>query len=560
MLGDALDAPMAAALEALVTADELEDQLGDDLAESSVEAARHAYAQQLFRPIWTREGALSLYMAAENLFAHGLAPDDVIRRDIEDIARRRFVSEDPEERAAGDLALTAAWLRIASAVSGGLRDEGEARRSRADAPSRALLTTLLIQAGEGDASEAINALQPEHPQYQKLQRALERYRRIHADGGWLGVPDGEVIAIGDADARVPALRERLRVEGFLPPDGTAPALDDLDADALATPPGVTDAAAESAPADPALTFDATLETALMAFQERHGLEPDGVLGPNTLDALNESVQSKIDRIADTMHRWRLMERLGERHIWANIPSFTAEAWEGGKRAIAMRTIVGLPSRETPIFSDEVEYVVANPRWYAPVSIVRRDKAPRLAADPGYAARGDYRVYDRATGVEVNPIAVDWTDPNAATTYRLVQEPGEGNALGSLKIIFPNQYSVYLHGTPNEALFDEAQRAFSSGCIRLEDPERMARWLARQDTSTVAESVEQALDGEVNQRVDFTETTPVHVTYMTVTVDDDGDVSFWRDIYHREPGVDQVDVYATPGAVAGLVIPSAAPVD
>ena len=151
--------------------------------------------------------------------------------------------------------------------------------------------------------------------------------------------------------------------------------------------------------------------------------------------------------------------------------------------------------------------------------------------------------ERATGQSVSAASVDWTDPVAADNYQLVQGPGANNALGDLKIIFPNQYSVYLHGTPGVSLFDRAQRTFSSGCVRLERPEDMAKWIAAHDPEITSRDVSEALEGSNPERIEFKSETQIHITYMTVTVDEDGEPNFWRDVYHEEDGIEMVDKYA-----------------
>ncbi len=510
----------------------LESYIGSDLSPATVLTLRSVYAEKLFQPIWSVGSATQLVETKRRLFDFGLIPDEVSLADLEMLTETLREGE-PEDRAIADMKLSVAWLRMASAVSGGLADEGQAV-SRYNRPSRPQLNLAIKQAAAGAPYSTLSLFEPEHPQYRGLKQALQRYRSLSSDGGWLAIPAGDTISEGDTDPRIPALRNRLLSEGI---DANRPVADLLEVSVEIASSSVTPDSASDIVADYDQLFDPSLTDALKAFQAQHGLEPDGVLGANTLEALNESVASKIDRIADTMTRWRQHGDLGERYIWANTPSFRAEAWEDGSRQFSMKTIVGLPSRETPIFSDTIEYVVANPKWYAPVSIVRRDKLPKLQNDPTYASRFNYKVYDRATGAEISPALVDWTDPQSATDYRLVQQAGDSNALGDMKIIFPNQYAVYLHGTPSTALFDQAQRAFSSGCIRLEDPAKMARWLARQDETVAVADVTAALAEEETERIDFEQTTPVHITYMTVTIGDDGQPVFWRDIYDRDDGIE-----------------------
>lgn len=543
-MGEPLDKALAAAIESAVIDGVLDEELEGEFGSGVIVATRAAYAQRLFRPIWSMEGADSLIDARGDLFAYGIASEDVLPRDVTEIAYARFGTGTAEERARADIRMTASWLRMAKAVSGGLDDEGRAMTATVKRPTPIFLTKQLQNAGAGDADTALADFEPTHPQYLGLKTALKHYRDLHARGGWLAIPDGEAVELGDVDERVPALRARLEAEGY---DAATP-LEDV-VEAIET---VIEADADMAPADieeelvdNITTFDESLDQALRAFQRRHGLEDDGVLGGKTLEALNESPESKIDRIADTMNRWRQHGDLGERYIWANTPSYLAEGWNNGEREIRMRTIVGKKVHATPVFSDNIEYVVANPKWYTPVSIARRDKVPKLANDPSYANRKNFSIFDRETGEQVSAYAVDWTDPAAAQKYRLVQGSGASNALGEMKIIFPNQYSVYLHGTPGKNLFERSQRAFSSGCVRLEDPSKMAKWLARHDEEVTPTEIEEALAEGDREKLVLEEQTPVHITYMTVTISDNGQPMFWRDVYDKDDGIEFVKKYAAP---------------
>ncbi len=533
-MGGDLEADKASAIQDLILDEWLEDELGREVETGVLTTVRAAYAQNVFKPIWTQKGIQSLKRARNDLFSYGLAASDVSKANLDTIADQRLSGQTDAIRATADLQLTAAWLRMASAVSGGLSDNGEAVDPETDAPVMSMVQASLIQAARGDADDILADLEPDHPQYDRLKRQLKHYREIRADGGWLAIPEGDAIEPGDEDPRIPALRDRLIAENYLAAETWA-------GDLLST---ISLAVNEESDADKSeIRYTDDLAEAVEIFQRRHGLEADGIVGERTLEALNESVESKIDRVADTMTRWRQYDDLGSQYIWANIPSFMAEGWRNDRREIAMKTIVGMPSRETPVFSDEVEYAVANPRWYAPVSIVRKDKLPKLANDPTYASRKNFTVIDRATGQSVPASSVDWTDPAAATEYQLIQRPGASNALGDLKIIFPNQYSVYLHGTPGKRLFERAQRTFSSGCVRLERPEDMARWLAAHDPEVSARDVSEALEGATPERIDFKSETRIHITYMTVTVSEDGEAHFWRDVYHEEDGIMMVDKYA-----------------
>lgn len=565
MAGDPVGAPLPEEVEKAILDDWFEAEFDGEIHPSVTKAARRAYTQTMFKPIWTKDGAASLQEASRDLFTYGLTPDDVLESSLNQLVDQRFSGSSDAERAKADLGLTAAWLRLASAISGGLATDGEAEASRRSAATYGLLPERLIEAGQQDGEMTFEVFESSYPQYDRLKKALLDYRGLREAGGWLAIPEGDTIEPGNSDPRVPALRDRLAAEGYLdsgketetamaaPGFGTRSDVERAGQENDRVGNGVIDESGEDGEPDnrrdmePAETlYNDKLVRSVEAFQKRHGIKVDGLVGPGTLQALNESVESKIARIAGSMERWRQQGPADDRYVWVNIPSYRAEGWEDDERQITTKAIVGTAANQTPVFNDQVEYVVANPKWYMPVSILKNEKVPKLRRDPGYAQRSNFSVINRSTGEAVSAYSVNWNDPSVASKYRLVQQPGSSNALGELKIIFPNQYSVYLHGTPGEHLFDRAKRAFSHGCVRLEKPVQMAEWLAEMGHEVQPDTVEQAVEEDNHERFNFDHRVPVHITYMTVTVDEDGKASFWRDIYDRTEGVKQVEKFASVG--------------
>ncbi len=552
-----VDSRMAAAVQDLFIEEEFEALFGADASEGELMLARSAYAQRLFEPVWTYDGVDALLEAVASVDRYGVVMSEQDRQRVSILADRRFTGGDAADRARADILLTAEWFDLMARIGGPLENMGEATASQTNAPARSELVVLLERSGQGDVRSSAEHVAPQAAQFQMLQAELERYQTIEARGGWMAIPDADdILEPGMTDARVPAIRERMIAEGYYTAGDLLERTAEFFAQNASVEADFVSVTTEGSDAPEAgieteteaeapdynewyITYDETLVEAVEAFQEQHGLEIDGVLGPNTLEALNESVDSKVDRIRAAMDFWREQGDMGDRFVWANVPSFTAEGWANNQPEISMRAIFGLPSRATPIFSDEIEYAVANPRWYAPVSIVSRDKIPHMQEDPGYAARNGYTIVDRETGSTVAAETVDWYADNAGSRYQFIQAPGDNNALGELKIIFPNQHSVYLHGTPSVHLFDRAQRAFSSGCVRLESPVDMAMWVAGEDFES-AEDLQEALDSSELRRVDFETHVPVHITYVTVTVDEEGHARFWRDVYHRENSIRMED--------------------
>ncbi|ADM08662.1 hypothetical protein PB2503_02927 [Parvularcula bermudensis HTCC2503] len=495
---------LAGAIETIVTDDTFRQALDDAWEAGAGEAVGLAYAEQLYRPIWTPSGARQFEAMFDDMASHGIAARASDRRDLQQLVEQRFSGTSPKRQAIADVDLTIAWVDLLSHVSAGLGDEGQMASSATDRPVHSQLVKSVRDAGQGKIERSISPFIPSNPQYERLQETLKTYRQIEEDGGWEALDVGPIVKPGDRHAVISPLRTRLAKEGFLDRqhDNGSPLL------------------------------DRPLRSALIAAQAQHGIDEDGVFGPETARALNEPVESKIARLADSLYRWRELGDLGDKYVWANIPSFRAEGWKNRRKEISMRAIMGQPDRPTPTFSDKVDYIVANPKWYVPSSIMQRDKLPKLQRDPGYAARGEYTVIDKTTGEAVSPYEVDWFADDVTARYRLVQGAGKGNALGRIKIIFPNQYSVYLHDTPTKSLFDHATRAFSSGCVRLEHPQEMAEWIARTNGQEKVDQIEMALRDKETERVELSAELPVHITYMTVTVDEAGTPTFWRDIYNK----------------------------
>ena len=511
MLGEPKGGDVAVAIEELVTEGAIKRSLQSKVSKGAQSAARQAYAQEVFNPLWTRSAAEKLLDAnkacAENGFESGYTDAQ-----FKAMVDARF-SGTAKERARADIRLTGAWLKLASRMSGGLSDEGGMVRSTDSRPTRSDLVTALRSAAKSDPIKAMERFASLSPQYDALKSKLKTYRRHAANGGWMRVRDGkEMLEPGMDDPRVPALRERLRAEGFVPPRRYA---------ALGRDVG-------QAPT----VYDETLEEQVKRFQAAHGLARDGVIGPSTLAALNESVESKIDRIQRAMNHWRENPNPGDQYIWVNIPSYRAEGWNNGVREISMDTIVGKRRTPTTSFSDEIEYIVVNPKWFLPIGLFKRQKLRKLQKDPGYAARKKYYIRDRETLEKVSAHDIDWNAPNVARRYQMIQTAGPHNALGQLKIIFPNKHSIYLHDTPSTHLFERDVRALSSGCIRLKDPVAMANWLTDNDPGVDTKRFNVTLEDRTRERFYLDHHVNVHLTYLPATVTPEGTVEFPADIYRK----------------------------
>jgi murein L,D-transpeptidase YcbB/YkuD len=247
----------------------------------------------------------------------------------------------------------------------------------------------------------------------------------------------------------------------------------------------------------------------------------------------ENPTGKGELLRMNLERWRWVPRnLGQRYILINVPAYQLQVVEGEKPVLAMRVIVGKPDTPTPLFSDEMTYVVFSPYWNIPENILREETLPRAVSDPAYLARNNIEVV--SGGEVIDPASIDWADASATTGLRFRQEPGDKNALGLVKFIFPNHFNVYLHDTPSDRLFNRATRALSHGCIRVEQPLALAEYVLRDHPQWTSDRMVKAMNSHSEQAVTLKTKLPVHIGYWTAWVEGDGSVTFLGDPY----GIDQ----------------------
>jgi murein L,D-transpeptidase YcbB/YkuD len=281
------------------------------------------------------------------------------------------------------------------------------------------------------------------------------------------------------------------------------------------------------------TYDRDLEAAVKSFQALHSLAATGIVDAHTLAALNVPLDWRIQQVALNLQRWRYMpDELGEQHFFVNIPYFHLIAREAGKPVMDIRVVVGKPGNNTPIFSEEMETVVFSPYWNIPDTIAESETAPAVARDPNYLARQGIEILRVSGGTSqaVNAADVNWDSPDAVKGLVFRQKPGDGNALGHVKFLFPNPYNVYLHDTPADSLFARPGRAFSHGCVRVEEPETLAKYVLRDYPEWDDESIFAAMRAGVEKHVKLKKKIPVHIAYFTAWVDENQGLHFQPDIY------------------------------
>ncbi len=340
-------------------------------------------------------------------------------------------------------------------------------------------------------------------QYLQLMKAKLGLEALVAAGGWGETVAASSVQPGDSGPAVIALRDRLVRMGYLAPTASA-------------------------------SYDRALQAAVTAFQLDHGLTPDGAAGEGTVAEINVGPEERLKSVIVAMERERWMHIDREvKHVWVNLPDFRAKIIEGGKTIFETRVVIGknVPDQRSPEFSDEMEHMVINPSWGVPRSIIVEEYLPLLQQNPN--AVGHLQVID-GRGRVVSRGSVNFAAYNARTfPFALRQPPSDGNALGKVKFMFPNQYNIYLHDTPSKSLFDKEVRAYSHGCIRVADPFDLAHELLSWQTDNAEAEFEAALETGRETTVKLKQSLPVHLVYFTAYPDAKGRMSYRRDVYGRD---------------------------
>ena len=405
-----------------------------------------------------------------------------------------------------EVQVTAAVLRYAHHAKGGRLKPTELspyldRAPRPPSPEEVLVGI----AASDDAAAFLRKLHPQHKQFQALRRKyLALLSKDHGNRN-VHLPSGPALKIGMRHPQVALLRKRLGV----------PLLDNHH--------GVSQS-------DPEL-FDQRLAKAVVEFQKNRGLKTDGIVGNRTRGFLNVSDSEKAQRILVNMERWRWMpDALGNLYVWANIPEFRVRVMQKGHPIHSERLVAGKVQNQTPIFSDEMERIEFHPYWNVPDSIKVKEILPSLRHSTRILRRQNLRIKYR--GREINPAAVDWNRVDVRR-FHFYQPPGGRNALGFVKFMFPNKHAVYMHDTPTKHLFSRSVRAFSHGCMRIRNPRKLAEVLLRLDKGWSPAKVGRVIAAGVHRPVQLNEKIPVHITYFTARVTEDGKLTTFGDYYGHD---------------------------
>lgn len=461
------------------------------------------YRDRDHEPLWLSGSPLAsevddLVAAIGESAAHGFNPERYHRSALESVAR----AENATGMLARELLLTDAFLSQALHRGRGAVEppnlDADWQLPQAEVDAGALLSTTAGR--RGDVSAALDALWPESEEYAKL---VERRAEILASGdeeSTVRIASGPLLRPGQTSDRIIVLKERLL-----------------------------------GPGEHSDLYDEDLRQAVIAFQWSAGLEADGLIGENTLELLNETRVSWVDRIDANLERWRWLPRSTPgTYIRVNIAAFTLRGFQDGKQTLAMNVIVGRPYRQTPVFTETLKYLVVNPTWNVPHSIATSDKLPLLRANAAAEAAKGFEAKPHASDTFVSVDAIDWTSVTARNfNYLLRQRAGPQNALGEVKFMMPNLHAVYLHDTPSRELFAKQERTFSSGCIRLERPRVLIDWLLERDNPEAARRVADQLASGQTHTINLQQPVPVYLVYFTAFTDDQGRIAFRRDIYGRD---------------------------
>jgi murein L,D-transpeptidase YcbB/YkuD len=483
------------------------------------------YQKRGFTPAWSGEDgripqADFLLATIREADREGLNPNDYHLGAIESLVADRGEkrtgkkSLTPDEWADLDLLLTDAFLLYGSHLLAGRVDPETMHADWIAYSPTTDLASLLQSALDGNTvADVLKGLRPPHTGYERLQNTLMQYRDLSRNGGWPGILPGPNLRKGDRSDRVKLLRERLAFTGG--PDLSV--------------------------AEDSSLFDEMVETAVRRFQRRHGLEEDGIVGRETLAAMNIPVEERVRQIELNMERWRWVPHdMGDLYILVNIPDFRMRIVEKNEIAMDMRIIVGKDYTATPVFSGALKYLELNPYWNIPQKIAVEEILPKIRTEPEYLAKQNIKVFQswREGAMEIDPETIDWNSvTEKGFAFKLRQEPGPLNPLGRMKFIFPNKFAVYLHDTPTRALFNNSARGFSHGCIRVEKSLDLAAYLLRDNPRQTPETILARIESGAQEAIFLRRPIPVHILYWTAWVDDEGTVQFRKDIYGRDIPLD-----------------------
>jgi len=490
--------------------------IGNDLLYTP-DRLNNYYSKHNYEPLWfQKENREELIEIIRNAYVEGLNPTDYHLERIEDLENQMTGgNRDIDLLANLELLLSDAVVLYSYHLLWGKVDQSKIRKDWdiPENPKPAGLDSLFANYKyNNNLTEFFERLKPRHYMYVQLREGLKLYRNIAENGGWPSIPDGEVLKPGMTNERIPVIREYLTVTGDLQ---TA----DLVEDSVAT------------------LFDKELEQAVKTFQFRHNLSQDGVIGKGTLAQINVPVEKRMDMIRVNMERARwVLQQLEPDFLVVNIAGFNIRRVKNDSIVFFSPVIVGRLHHESPVFKGKMTYIELNPTWTLPYSIATKETLPKLQKDPSYLAKKNMIIMDR-DGKKLDPSTIDFSKYSRGNfPFIIRQEPGPHNALGQVKFMFPNKYSVYLHDTPARSLFSREDRAFSHGCIRLDKKWGLLMNLMNEPDVWNMEKINEIIKTEKTTRITLPQPIDIVILYWTAGADKEARLFFNKDIYNRDEAV------------------------
>lgn len=461
------------------------------------------YALNDFKPFWKDNRQINEFVRIiQNCEDEGLNPEDYQLSLIKLLRESNL----KEARIQLDIVLTDAFLLYTSHLFSGKTDPLTINAKWYITGSGKDIVKYIFDVKKRGVLSVISEIEPSSSNYTGLKRRLKMYRLIKSRGiDWLKIYNGKIIKPGETDHRIIEVRKQLTRLGDYAEEGNI--YSDY--------------------------YDETLKTAVLRFQERHGLEEEGILGKETIEALNTPIEERIKTIEVNLERLRwLPQAFSPYHIIVNIADYNLEVVKNNLVLKNHKVIVGKPYRQTPVFSSTMANIVFNPTWTVPPTILKEDLIPAVRKSRTYLSEKNIHVYNHK-GERLNPDFIDW-ESSHVYGYIFRQEPGYNNALGIVKFMFPNNFSVYLHDTPAKELFSKSLRPFSSGCIRVQNALDLAEFLLKDQPEWDRERIQKLLSTTSETITVRLRSRPdVYLVYLTSWVTDFGDIQFRKDIYERD---------------------------
>ncbi len=472
------------------------------------------YTNRNYELAWTdKKNIKDLLESIESAYDEGLDPEDYHYQAIQNLlAKKKSSSLSNEEKADLDLLMTDAIILYASHLLEGKLEQSKLRAKwdvEKNARPENVDSLLTVTLHNKQVKPALQTMKPAHYMYALMKVHLKDLRRQAEEGGWPQVRSGETLKKDMDDPRILEIREFLTATGDLKTMGT----------------------------DQESVFDQELENAVKKFQTRHGLTADGAIGKGTIEQMQVPIEKRIEQIKLNLERLRwIFHHPDEDFLIVNIAGFHVRRFTNRQEVFNSRVIVGKYHHESPVFKGEMEYIVMNPTWTLPYSIATNETLPKLKKDPGYLSAKHMEVMDRSGNI-LNPSTIDWSQYSRGNfPFTIRQKAGPWNALGEVKFIFPNKYSVYLHDTPSRSLFERQDRAFSHGCIRTEDKWGLLMSLMDDPEVWNMEKINEILKSGETTKIDLPKPINIYLVYLTAVADKENNLYFFKDVYKRDEAV------------------------